>query len=71
MATGGIAGSAVKGIGRIFFGGGGEGLKLKKGTRLRIELRKELKLKLKEGQVSTGKHPQNGRTPLSRRQQWA
>jgi hypothetical protein len=52
MATGGIAGSAVKSIGRIFFGGGGEGLKLKKGTRLRIELRKELKLKLKEDRVS-------------------
>ncbi|MCI0418199.1 MAG: hypothetical protein L0387_44300 [Acidobacteria bacterium] len=48
MATGGIAGSAVKGIGRIFFGGGGKDLKLKKGTLLRIELKKELKVKLKE-----------------------
>lgn len=48
MAKGGIAGAAVKGIGRIFFGGGGKDLKLKKGTLLRIELKKELKLKLKE-----------------------
>jgi hypothetical protein len=48
MATGGMAGSAVKGIGRIFFGGGGKDLKLKKGTLLRIELKKELKVKLKE-----------------------
>ncbi len=48
MAKGGIAGAAVKGIGRILFGGGGKDLKLKKGTRLRIELKKELKLKLKE-----------------------
>ena len=48
MAKGGIAGSAIKGIGRIFFGGGGKDLKLKKGTLLRIELKKELKLKLKE-----------------------
>ena len=61
MATGGIAGSAVKGLGRIFFGGGGEGLKLKKGTLLRIELRKELKLKLKEGQVSYWQAPPNAR----------
>jgi hypothetical protein len=44
MATGGIAGSAVRGIGRIFLGGGGKNLKLKKGTLLRIELKKELKL---------------------------
>jgi hypothetical protein len=48
MATGGIAGSAVKGIGRIFFGGGNKGLKLKKGTLLRIELKKEVRLKLKK-----------------------
>jgi hypothetical protein len=48
IATGGIAGSAVKGIGRILFGGGDKELKLKKGTRLRIELKKELKFKLKE-----------------------
>jgi hypothetical protein len=48
IATGGMAGSAVKGIGRIFFGHGGKDLKLKKGTLLRIELKKELKLKLKE-----------------------
>jgi len=48
MAKGGIAGAAVKGIGRILFGGGGKDLKLKKGTLLRIELKKELKLKLKE-----------------------
>ena len=48
MAKGGIAGTAVKGIGRIFFGGDRRGLKLKKGTLLRIELKKELKLKLKE-----------------------
>ncbi len=47
MAKGGIAGAAVKGIGRIFFGGSGKDLKLKKGTLLRIELKKELKLKLK------------------------
>jgi hypothetical protein len=46
MATGGLAGSAVKGIGRILFGGGDKGLKLRKGTRLRIELKKELKFKL-------------------------
>jgi hypothetical protein len=38
----------VKGIGRILFGGGGKDLKLKKGTLLRIELKKELKVKLKE-----------------------
>jgi len=48
MAKGGRAGAAVKGIGRILFGGGGKDLKLKKGTLLRIELRKELKLKLNE-----------------------
>ena len=48
MATGGMAGSAVKGIGRILFGGGDQELKLKKGTRLRIELKKELKFKWKE-----------------------
>lgn len=50
MAQGGIAGSAIKGIGRIFFGGGGKDLKLKKGTLLKIELKKELKFKLKERQ---------------------
>jgi hypothetical protein len=50
MTQGGIAGSAIKGIGRIFFGGGGKDLKLKKGTLLKIELKKELKFKLKEGQ---------------------
>ena len=48
MATGGMAGSAVKGIGRILFGGGDQELKLKKGTRLRIELKKELKFKWKQ-----------------------
>jgi hypothetical protein len=48
MATGGLAGSAVKGVGRILFGGGGKELKLKKGTRLRIKLKKELKFNLKE-----------------------
>jgi hypothetical protein len=48
IATGGLAGSAVKGVGRILFGGGDKELKLKKGTRLRIELKKELKFKLKE-----------------------
>jgi hypothetical protein len=47
-AKGGIPGAAVKGIGRIFFGGSGKDLKLKKGTLLRIELKKELKFKLKE-----------------------
>jgi hypothetical protein len=47
MATGGLAGSAVKGIGRILFGGGVKELKLKKGTQLRIVLKKELKFKLK------------------------
>lgn len=50
MAQGGIAGSAIKGIGRIFFGGGGKDLKLKKGTLLKIELKKELKFKLNENQ---------------------
>lgn len=48
IAEGGIAGAAVKGIGRILFGGGGKDLKLKKGTLLRIELKKDLKFKLKE-----------------------
>lgn len=48
MAKGGVAGAAVKGIGRIFFGGGGKELKLKKGTQLVIELRKDLKFKLKD-----------------------
>ena len=48
VAKGGIEGAGVKGIGRILFGGGGKDLKLKKGTLLKIELRKELKLKLKE-----------------------
>ena len=48
IATGGLAGSAVRGIGRILFGGGDKELKLKKGTQLRIELKKELKFKLKE-----------------------
>jgi hypothetical protein len=48
IATGGTAGAAVKSVGRILFGGGGKDLKLKKGTLLRIELKKELKLKLKE-----------------------
>jgi hypothetical protein len=52
MATAGVAGAAVKGIGRILFGGGGKDLKLKKGTLLRIELKKELKFKLKESQMS-------------------
>jgi len=45
-ATGGMTGTAVKGLGRILFGGGGKALKLKKGTVLRIELQKELKLKV-------------------------
>src|SRR5258706_3706055 len=40
MATGGMAGTAVAGIGRIIFGHGGKDLKLKKGTLLRIELKK-------------------------------
>ena len=48
MAEGGIVGAAVKSIGRILFGGGGKDLKLKKGTLLRIELTKELKLRLNE-----------------------
>jgi len=48
IATGGMTGAAVKSVGRILFGGGGKDLKLKKGTLLRIELKKELKLKLKE-----------------------
>ena len=45
MAKGGVAGAAVKGVGRILFGGGGKELKLKKGTLLEIELRKDLKFK--------------------------
>ena len=48
IAQGGMAGAAIKGIGRILFGGGGKDLKLKKGTLLRIELRKDLKFKSKE-----------------------
>src|SRR5688572_1948991 len=48
VAKGGVAGAAVKGIGRILFGGGGKDLKLKKGTLLRIELRKDLKFKSKD-----------------------
>jgi len=48
MTQVGVAGAAVKGIGRILFGGGGKDLKLKKGTLLRIELRKDLKFKLKD-----------------------
>ena len=48
MTKGGVAGAAIKGVGRIFFGGGGKELKLKKGTLLRIELRKDLKFKLKD-----------------------
>jgi len=47
MAKGGVTGAAVKGVGRILFGGGGKELKLKKGTLLRIELRKDLRFKLK------------------------
>jgi len=43
IVKGGIAGAAVKGIGRILFGGDKD-LKLKKGTLLRIELKKDLKL---------------------------
>jgi hypothetical protein len=46
MVKGGVAGTAIKGIGRILFGGGDKDLKLKKGTRLRIELQKELKFKM-------------------------
>lgn len=46
VLTGGVAGAATKGIGRVLFGGGGKELKLKKGTLLRIELTKELKLKI-------------------------
>ena len=49
IAKGGVAGAAVKGVGRILFGGGGKDLKLKKGTLLKIELRKDLKFKLKDG----------------------
>ena len=48
MTRGGVTGAAVKGIGRILFGGGGKDLKLKKGTLLTIELRKDLKFKLKD-----------------------
>ena len=48
MTQGGVAGAAIKGVGRILFGGGGKELKLKKGTLLRIELRKDLKFKLKD-----------------------
>ena len=48
IAKGGVAGAAVKGVGRILFGGGGKDLKLKKGTQLEIELRKDLKFKLKD-----------------------
>ena len=48
MTKGGVTGAAVKGIGRILFGGGGKDLKLKKGTLLTIELRKDLKFKLKD-----------------------
>ena len=47
VAKGGVAGAAIKGIGRILFGGGGKDLKLKKGTLVRIELRKDLKFKSK------------------------
>jgi hypothetical protein len=46
-AKGGVAGAAVKAIGGILFGGGGKELKLKKGTLVRIELRKDLKFKSK------------------------
>ena len=48
IATGGMAGAAVKTVGGILFGHGGKDLKLKKGTLLKIELKKELKLKLEE-----------------------
>jgi hypothetical protein len=48
MTQGGLAGAAIKRIGGILFGGGGKDLKLKKGTLLRIELRKDLKFKLKD-----------------------
>jgi hypothetical protein len=47
VAKGGVAGAAVKAIGGILFGGGGKELKLKKGTLVRIELRKDLKFKSK------------------------
>jgi len=47
VAEGGVAGSVVRRAGRIFFGGNGGDLKLKKGTTLKIELKKELKFKSK------------------------